>query len=220
MTTEPPRQILALLDDAALAAQVIEMSSALAQHMRRPLEVVYVESAAALLAAALPFTQVLRPGGAQWTPFEPGDVERGYRSQAARLRALIERVTLGRTVDWSMRVMRGALPEAAIEGPARSDLMLVAGAARAQALAPVRWPGRRRRSVVVALADESAAGERAREVAEQAARALDAALTVRRLAGEAGASAPRLDCDLLVLPRSLALRSLLARLIQPALLVG
>jgi hypothetical protein len=216
--------LLALLDDAATAGPVIEMSSALAQHLRRPLEVVYVESAAALLAAALPFARVLAAGGGQWQPFAPQDVELAYRSQAARLRALVERVTVQRTVEWSMRVVRGALPQTALELQPLSDLMLVgsggSAATATTSLGASHRPRARSTRIVTVITDDSPAGQHARTVAGQVARALDGVLVELNIDERTGAPADPLRCELLVLPRALLTPSLLARLAQPALLVG
>jgi hypothetical protein len=220
LSTEPPRQLLALLDDSALAAQVIELSSVLAQLLQRPLEIVYVESSAALLAAALPFTQVLPPAGGQWMPLEPPDVERGYRSQAARLRALIERVGMQRTIEWSLRVVRGALAATALEMTTHADLMLVAGAAAARAPEPPRPAPSRARRIVAVIADGSAAGQRAQRVAQEVAKAIDGVLSVHPAGADAGTVLSTLRCDLLVLPRPLASHDLLTRVVQPTLLVA
>lgn len=221
MSDAPARRLLALLDDAAPAASLIELSSVLAQRWRRPLEVVYVESAQALLAAALPCAQVLRPGGGQWLPLAPPDVERGYRAQAERLRALVERAAARQAVEWTLRVVRGALAATAVELTARVDLALVGVAATSpllsyQAVQRVSR-GRRSRRVVALVADTSEAGERARRAAEQVAQALDGALEVYEPV-VLGRALPR--CDVLVLPAALAGPALLARLGQPALLVG
>jgi hypothetical protein len=215
VTTDADRRLLALVDDAALTRHVVELSSALAQQLQRQLEIVYVESAAALLAAALPVARVLAPGGREWQPFAPHDVERGYRAQEARLRALAERVTLRGSVHASLRVMRGALPQLAIELHAQSDLMLLGGAA-----VEATWPARRHRAVAV-LTDASPAGEQARRVGEQVAQALGAALDVRSASADTVAQLARSSRgDLLVLPRTLVAPADLASLRQPVLLVG
>jgi hypothetical protein len=223
MTTTPLPQVLALVDDAALARRVLEMSSAIARQLHRPLEVVYVESAPALLAASLPFAQVLAHGGAQWLPLVPQDVERGYRVQEARLRELAERITLRHTIHWTMRVIRGVLPEAAVELRAQSDLMFVDSAAGTPSTAPY---GRSRtqargRPAITAVVDGSAAGQQAQRVAQQVAQALGGVLNLRRAeAGTLAAVAGASRCDLLVLPSALAGAGVLAKLSQPALLVG
>mgnify|MGYP005844398215 CR=1 FL=1 len=217
MNAPADARLLALVDDAKVGRHVVELSSALAQQLQRRLEIVYVESAAALLAAALPVTRVLAPGAAEWQPFAPQDVERGYRAQEARLRALAERVTLRRSVQASLRVVRGALPQLAVELRAQSDLILLGGAA-----VELAWtaPARRRR-VVAVLDDASPEGEQARRVGQQVAQALGAALDVRSASGETAARLARSSrCDLLVLPRPLVAPALVAALPVPVLLVG
>lgn len=218
MNTPAARQVLALLDDAALARSVIEMSSAVAHQLQRPLEVIYVESAPALLAAALPFAQVLAHGGACWQPLAPQDVERGYLAQAARLRELAERIAVQRSVRWSMRVMRGQLQQVALELHAQSDLMLVgpAPAPAAAALVSARSQRPGQRPVIAVVTDDSAAGREAQRLAQQLARTLSGVLWVQ----PAAAGAPAGRCDLLVLPRSLIRPGALATLAQPTLLVG
>jgi len=224
MSAGAARQVLALLDDAAPARSVIEMSSAIAHQLQRPLELVYVESTAALLAAALPFAQVLAHGGVGWTPLVPQDVERGYRAQAARLRELAERITVRRSVSWSMRVVRGALTELALEPEHQSDLMLIgtaAGATGAAGLAAPRTSSAEGRPRIAVVADDSEGGRQARQVAQRLAEAMSGLLQVRPAGADLTAAvAASRRCDLLVLPRALVGREVLARLAQPVLLVG
>ncbi|MBI3157687.1 MAG: hypothetical protein HYZ20_20105 [Burkholderiales bacterium] len=210
------RRVLALLDDTAAAAAAIELSSLVARQVQRPLEVVYVETASALRAAALPLARVLAPGG-EWTPLAPQDVERGYAAQAARLRALTERIALRESLHWSMRTVRGALAQAALELRAQCDLVLVGGHGVAAALAPTtrRVP----RRIVRVAGDDSPAGAAARALAQQLAQAWSA--LVDPLPGGAGAAAlPQARCDLLIVPRDRLDAAALAQLAQPTLLVG
>ena len=164
--------VLAVLDDAAAGSAALELSSTLARALQRELSVVYVESARSLVAAALPFTQVLSHSGSGWVPLLPADVEQGFRAHAARLRELAERIAVRDAVSWSLRVVRGSLPGAAIDLYAESDLLLLAAS-------PPPWsPGERlahrprRRPVVAVLAEGSAAGQRALVVASRLAQAL------------------------------------------------
>jgi len=222
MNAAPARpHVLALLDDAAVAAEVIELSSALAAQLERPLEVVYVESVPALVDAALPFTQVLAEARAQWTAFAPQDVESGYRAQAARLRDIAARATARRAVRWSLRTLRGALPQAVFELHAESDLMVVGTAGVRPALLAAPPPVRRRAPRVALVTDDSSAAKQARQVAQQVAAALGGTLTVHHAAGDAASAAARdRHCDLLVLPRVLLTPAALATLARPALVVG
>lgn len=212
--TPPPRdQVLMVLDDAAVAAALLDASCALAQLMRRELQLVYVESRAALAAAALPSTQVLARSAQAWAPLAPADVEQGWRAEAARLRTLAARAGARHAVGWSMRVMRGALAEAALALRAESDLLLVAGAA-----APFEAARRARRPHIVALDDGQAAGRQALQVAAQLAQAIGAKLETRKLATQPPAAAWAGDADLLVLPAQ-ALAALPAGEAHPALLL-
>lgn len=238
----PAPRLLALLDDDAPAAPLIELSSALARHLGRPLEVVYVESAAALLAAALPGTSVLAPGAAQWRPLAVDELEGAFRARAARLQALLDRVAGQSALEvCALRVVRGALQRAAFELQPRSDLMLVRGIEGVEGLGgiggsgsarPAAAPGRRpagggrsalasrRGRVVAVVADQSPAGLQARQVAGLVARALEMRL-IEPSAGDPGAPGfDTLHCEVLVLPRSRAGPALIARLRQPTLLVG
>jgi len=122
-----------------------------------------------------------------------------------------------------MRVMRGVLPDAALELRAQSDLMFVDSAAGTPSTAPYGWSRTqaRGRPAITAVIDGSAAGQQAQRVAQQVAQALGGVLNLRRAeAGTLVAVADASRCDLLVLPSSLAGAGVLAKLAQPALLVG
>jgi hypothetical protein len=220
MNAPAARQLLALLDDTSRARAVIEMSSMLARQLQRPLELVYVESTPALVAAALPFTRVLAPGAGEWLPFAPPDVERGYRAQALRLRELAQTISLRQSVSWSLRVVRGALEQVAVELRAQSDLLLVGGASPSMPLATPRAAQRRGGPLVVALVDDTAAGERAIRTAEQVAHALGGAVQVRRCTDGADVASLPATCDLVVLAQGRADTARVARLRCPALLVA
>jgi hypothetical protein len=210
--------VLAVLDDAAAGAAVLEWSIALARVAHRDLAIVFVESMPALRAAALPFTRVLQHAGAQWAPFDTQDVERGYRVQAARLRALAEQASLHHQVRWTMRTTRGALAQAALSLQAESDLVLI-GSSPIAVQGALQRLGRARR--VMALVDNSQAGERAQRLAGELGRLLGASLVV--LPGDAASAASELahaQADLLVLPRGLAGPAVLALARRPFLLVG
>jgi hypothetical protein len=210
--------VLVLLDDDAAATAAIELSSLVARQLQRPLEVVYVESASALRAAAWPLARVLAPGG-DWAPLAPQDVERGYAAQAARLRALTERIALRESVGWSMRVVRGALVQAVLELRAQSDLVLVGGRGAAAAFAPAPALRRLPRRIVRVAGDDSPAGAAARALAQQLAQSLSA--LVDPLPGGAGTAALAVArCDLLIVPRDRLDAAALAQLAQPTLLVG
>jgi hypothetical protein len=218
--------VLAVLDDAAAGSAALELSSTLARALSRVLSVVYVESARSLVAAALPFTRVLSHSGSGWVPLLPADVEQGFRSHAARLRQLAERIAGRDALSWSLRVVRGSLPGAAIDLYAESDLLLLASS-------PPSWsPGERlahrsgRRPVVAVLNEGSAAGQRALVVASRLARELAAELESIHLDPAASGIVPGREftalarSDVLVLPRAQVDPAALALLRCPVLLVG
>jgi hypothetical protein len=221
-TAPPP--VLALLDDAGAGAALLEISSTLARSLRRELSVVYVESTRSLVAAALPFTQVLPASGSRWLPLQPGDVEQGFRAHAARLRDMAARYALRDAVAWSLRVMRGSLPDAALDLSAGADLLLLANAPGIRApAAPRRGPHRPR---ITVLADGDAASQRALRVAGQLAEALAGAVEVARndadasRLGQPATRAALTRCDVLVLPRASLDAPTLALLHCPVVLVG
>lgn len=215
MNATAPLQVLAVLDEASAAPAVLDMSAALAQIAQRQLQLVYVESAAALAAAELSATRVLAEATAHWTPFAPPDLERAWRAQALRLRQLAERASQPRAVQWSLRVTRGALRQTALALLPESDLLLVGGAA---AFVPGR--GSARRSVVAVIDDGSGAAQLALRLANSLARALGARLEVHRIVPARDAP-PLIHADLLVVPATLAAgKALLALARVPTLLVG
>ena len=215
-------RIVVAIDDAAAGESVLEPSSLLARLLRRELAVVYVESAVSLLAAALPFAQVLTRSTGAWQPFAPADVEQAFRAQAARLRQLAERAALRHAVDWSLRVMRGSLDEARERLAGESDLLFVGRAPPAQAPAPAI---RRRRTVVAVLDEPGEAGERAHRVAARLAEAWNGVVQPIRL--EPPAPGPGIAQwlgrgpvpDVLVMPRAAMRPGLRLALPCPVLLV-
>lgn len=219
-------QVLAVLDDTAGSEALIEWSSALAHALQRPLALVYVESAPALAAAVLPFTQVLAHAGAQWAPFGAEEVERGYRVHAARLRALADRITPRLAVRWSLRSVRGVMPHAAVQLIEETDLLFV-GSAGAALPQPGRGAAGRAPSapVVGVLDDASPAAERCLRVGRQLAQALNGRLLCVPVAPELASEDARrqLDAvraDLLVLPAAWARAQRLANSRRPLLVVA
>lgn len=217
MNSPATESVLAVLDDACAAAAVLDLSTALAQLLNRQLQVVYVESAAALAAAELSATRVLAQAATQWSRLAPTDVELAWRAQALRLRALAERVSQPRAVSWSLRVTRGALDRTALALLPETDLLLVGGAAAAFALG--RAAPRRR--VIAALDDGGPAGHEALRIAERLCTAIGARLQVHRVDPAHGAATLPAHADLLVVPATLvADERLIAALRGPTLLVG
>lgn len=208
-TESPPGALVLAVDDAALGESLLGWSTALASGLGRELAVVYVESAAALGAAALPLAQVLPHAGAAWQPLRRDDVELGFRAQAARLRGALEAAALRQSLTWSFRVVRGSLPELPEHLWAETNLLCLAAAPLTLPRVLPR-PGAHR-PVVAVGDDDGGAVERTVDMALRVARALAA-----ELQRDGQVVAP----DLMVMTRQA--RRLDLRVLQrcPVLLVG
>lgn len=187
--------LMIALDSAVVAPAVLEVSAALVRSRRMELHAVFVENAQALRAAALPFTRAL--SGASWEPLELTGVEQMLRANAARVRELLAAFAERFEVEWSLDVVRGSFPGAALATPRGTDLLLLGAVA-------VRQAPRAARARVVAVAVEAGeAGERALAVAQQLAAALPASLRPVQGGPEMHALAQGMStADVLVAPRS------------------
>jgi K+-sensing histidine kinase KdpD len=223
MSPERSGQVQVALDDAAAGEAVLALSSALARELECELAVVYVESTASVSAAALTVTQVLPHAGSPWVPLRPGDVEQGFRSHAARLRQLTERLAGRHALRWSLRVLRGSLAEAPTLLSGESTLLFLATAPAPGAPFMRRIAARRRRPLVGLASDDGPSGAQALATATRLARALDGVLQSWPRASpampwprEAADARP----DVLVMTRRVIAPAALALLPCPVLLVG
>lgn len=210
--TPAAKRLLAVIDDTRTAGALLDISCALAELMRRELRLVYVESAAALAAAALPTSLVLAQATARWTPLAAPDLERAWQADAGRLRALAAQASLARAVAWSLQVTRGTLRETALALQAQSDLLLVGGSASSLAelsgtaprstTHPTRHGARpsSARQLVLALDDGSDAAQQAVAIARQLSDALGARLEVQRFDPAQGGPPRLVRPDLVVMP--------------------
>lgn len=219
------RHVVALLGDTQGAERIIEWSASLAVTLSRGLGVVSVEDTAALAAASLPFTQVLEIAGAHWAPYALHDVERAYRAQADRLRALAERAAQRHALNWSLHTLRGGLPQLVFDAFAESDLLFLGPLSASHFAQPAAARNPRRRVHLAVACHDGEADSQVVALAKRLADALGAALHVIRIPPDGPATAQALQsgaahADLLVLPRALASPDNLARLPCPALLVS
>ena len=223
MNPDLSAKVQVALDDAAAGETVLALSSALARELGCELAVVYVESAASVSAAALSVTQVLPHAAASWLPLRPDDVEQGFRSHAARLRLLTERLAGRHALRWSLRVLRGSLAEAPALLSGESTLLFLATAPPpGQAVWRRAAPGRRQPLVALA-GDDGAPGAQALATATRLARALGGVLQPwppRSPSGAWPAAPTSARPDVLVMTRCVVAPALLAMLPYPVLLVG
>jgi hypothetical protein len=168
----PPLRLQVVLTTATSAEIVLETSMRLAKVAQLDVSAVFVESAAALQAAALPFTRQLAHAAADWAPFDPADVELAWRAHAERVRRHLAELAARHGVQCALRVARGRLPAIAHEVLAGGDLLLVE-----QAALPAPRIGRAPRPprAVVVRIDDSDAGRRALRLAALAATVLGGA---------------------------------------------
>ena len=212
--------MLALLDDAAAGAALLELSSPLARVLQRELSVVYVESSRSLVAAALPFTQVLPRSGAAVACRCSRTMSSRASARTRRACAqLTARIALRDALRWSLRVVRGSLGEAAIQLQSESDLLLLAGTPPLPTRSGSDAASRptRRQPLVAVLGDGDEASQRTWQVASELARALMGVVEVVHIDRRARRSiSPNgcwalARCDVLVLPRTTLDAGALAR---------
>ncbi|MBL8344244.1 MAG: hypothetical protein JNN03_02300 [Rubrivivax sp.] len=239
------RPVLAVLEDCAGGAVLIECSAALARALGRELAVVQVQSTLALQAAALPQTRVLAHAGAPWAAFAPQDVERGWRAQTARLRALAGPIATRHSLPWSLRTVRGEIGAVARGLLDETDLLFLGAMVwhtRAMARAAAAP------AVLAVLDDGSAAARRGMQLAARMASGMASGGAFRSASGSSSglATSPSgawrvrelpvadgvaLDAllrqppplDALLMPRALATPERWARLARlgcPVLLIG
>lgn len=212
--------LVAAVDDAAYGEQLLDWLLALAAGLQRPLLLVYVESAAALGAAALPSSQVLPHGGARWQPLRRDDVELGFRAQAARLQAALARAAQAGAPHAGLRVLRGSLIDTSERLWTETNLLVLASAPWVTAAPTAALRGRPPRVALLPDGDGDGAQARAARVAARLAQALGGEPAAEWEAGprasvRRGAMARP---DLLVLARGALDRALLRR--GPLLLVA
>ena len=168
----PPRpRVQVALDDAAAGAAVLALSTALARELAFDLDVVYVESAASVSAAALPLAQVLPHAASGWQPLRPSDVEQGFRSHAERLRQLTGELAARQALRWSLRVLRGSLAEVPTLLQGESALLFVATAPPLGLTLPRSAAPGRRQPMVALACDHAAPAPEALATATRLARA-------------------------------------------------
>jgi len=182
---EADRPVLAVLEDCAGGAVLIECSAALARALGRELAVVQVQSTLALQAAALPQTRVLAHAGAPWAPFAPQDVERGWRAQTARLRALAGPIATRHALPWSLRTVRGEIGAVARGLLDETDLLFLGAMVwhtRAMARAAAAP------AVLAVLNDGSAAARRGLQLAARMASGMTSGLASGSASGSPSSS--------------------------------
>jgi nucleotide-binding universal stress UspA family protein len=175
------RRVVAALDVAAAASQVLEAAAGLATALHAELVGLFVEDQRLLQVAELPFAQELSLTTARTQPLVVGEVERALRRQAERMRRMIGDLAQPLGLTWTLEVVRGHALETALAF-AEADDLLVIGRARYMpgeygSAAGARGTARRTRPVAV-LFDGTPQAARALGFAATLAGAVDGDIAV------------------------------------------
>ncbi len=122
-----------------LTRQAIESAARLAQLGAGRLDCLFVEDAELFRAAALPLTREFGVVARSPRRFEPPDLERAMRQQAAQVRRLIAQAAQAAHLEWTFEVARGALLDEALRSANPDDLMVV-GMSGCEFDAPIAGP--------------------------------------------------------------------------------
>ncbi len=119
------RRVVAALDAAAMPVQVLETSAALASALHAELVGLYVEDERLLRVAELPFAQEFGLATAHARQIDVVDVERALRSQAARMRRMVDALARPLGLAWSLDVVRGEALRSAVAYAGADDLLVI-----------------------------------------------------------------------------------------------
>lgn len=120
-----PARVLLALEGAEPGVGLLSAATVLARGMRAELAGLFVEDAALLRLAALPFTREVGLTSGVARPIEVQDVVRTLQRQAEQMRQGLERAAVELALPWSFRVTRGSLLEQVLGVAAASDLIVL-----------------------------------------------------------------------------------------------
>jgi nucleotide-binding universal stress UspA family protein len=117
-------RILVALDDAEAAVGALSTAAFLASRLQAELHGLYVEDIDLLRLAGLPFARTVGHASARSQPLDFAAVERAFRQQAERMRALMEEMAERERLAWSFQVERGRLLDAMMAVAGSADLLV------------------------------------------------------------------------------------------------
>lgn len=123
--TQEINRILVALDDSAASRTVLEAAADLAAGFQAELVGLYVEDLNLVRVAELSFTQEVGLFSGVSRRLEIRQVERGFRSQARRVRQALERAAEQAQVEWSFQVSRGMIAAVLLSAAAEADLVIL-----------------------------------------------------------------------------------------------
>lgn len=185
MTNDDPkiRRVVAALDASATPEEILQAAAGLATALQAELVGLFVEDQRLLRLAQLPFAQEFGLTTARARPLEVVDVERALRRQAERMRRMIGEMAQPLGLVWTLEIVRGDSPQAALTYAGAEDLLVIG---RARYYAPGKFdrpaPGasgsRARVGPVAVLFDGTPQAVRALGFATTLARAARCDITV------------------------------------------
>jgi nucleotide-binding universal stress UspA family protein len=108
-------RIVVAFDETPLGELALEAAAGLASALNAELAGLFVEDVELMRMAELPFARELGLISAATRPLGTSDVERAFRLQAERTRALLEEVASAFDLRWSFQVVRGQALAAALQ---------------------------------------------------------------------------------------------------------
>lgn len=176
-------RIVVSFDTTPVGEAALEAALGLAAILHAEIAGLFVEDAALMRIAALPFTRELGLTSAALRPIESAGIERALKLQAAQSRASLEAAAVALKLPWSFQVVRGESINAVLEFT-RESALVVMGSASAGVVAQSVRLVERARARPSASARETFRHLRARPIAmlfdgsERALRSLAAAHTL------------------------------------------
>lgn len=119
------RRVLVLLDASRTGLAAVETAARMAAQAQAELTGLFVEDAALLRSAALPFAREINLVSASLRPLSTAEVERRLRAQAAALRVQLESTAQRFSVHWSLQVSRGEVNAATVGATQPDDVLIV-----------------------------------------------------------------------------------------------
>jgi hypothetical protein len=156
----PAGRVLLALETSEPAQELLAAATELARGLHIELAGLFVEDAALLRMAALPFTREVGLVSGLVRPIETRDLERTLQRQAEQVRHGLAKIAAELALPWSFQVARGSLLEQALEAAAEADLIVLgrrrsaANRAGGETSQPARSP------IVSAFFDASEAAQR------------------------------------------------------------
>lgn len=126
------RRVLVALDPSPHGRAALAEAIAMAEREGAEIVGIFVEDEDLLRVARLPFAREFGVWEPRGRPFDPGEMERRLRAQAAALRREMQREAARTRLAWSFRVARGSVAAEVVAAGEQADVIFV-GRTREQA---------------------------------------------------------------------------------------